>query len=136
MTTALVDAVEICCHSKGNLTEKTWRTGVTTERICIENGYNISVDSGFDKASSLMSRLRPRRACLSLPCTLWMAPGNADQPVGKVLQLPKARQRGRRRISICLQLFLHVSQKPKQWLYCKLCGAIWVAQTTVLIYVV
>ena len=109
VVTTMVDAVEICCRPKSTLTEEVRKTGLNMERISIENGFNLSTRRGFDAAVARMKEMRPRRAWISLPCTLWSSLTNSNYTTEDAKKrLERDRQRDRRRVTYGLRLLLLV----------------------------
>ncbi len=89
------EAVETCCTPKRTLIAEARNIGITMERISIENGFNLS--------TLKMKELQPRRAWISLPCTLW-SPLTYFPTDDSKRRLDRDRQRDRRRGSYGLHL--------------------------------
>ncbi|CAK0838883.1 unnamed protein product, partial [Prorocentrum cordatum] len=105
----ITEAVEICCHPNSMLTDECTNIGLSMERISIENGYNLSTKAGFEAASKKLDEVMPKRAWISLPCTLWTSLTNFNYKTPEArARLEKDRLRDRRRVKYGVLLMLKI----------------------------
>ncbi|CAK0867947.1 unnamed protein product, partial [Prorocentrum cordatum] len=105
----ITEAVEICCHPNSMLTDECTNIGLSMERISVENGYNLSTKAGFEAASKKLDEVMPKRAWISLPCTLWTSLTNFNYKTPEArARLEKDRLRDRRRVKYGVLLLLKI----------------------------
>ncbi|CAK0875282.1 unnamed protein product [Prorocentrum cordatum] len=105
----ITEAVEICCHPNSMLTDECTNIGLSMERISIENGYNLSTKAGFEAAGKKLDEVMPKRAWISLPCTLWTSLTNFNYQTPEArARLEKYRLRDRRRVKYGVLLLLKI----------------------------
>ncbi|CAK0814911.1 unnamed protein product [Prorocentrum cordatum] len=105
----ITEAVEICCHPNSMLTDECTKIGLSMERISIENGYNLSTKAGFEAAGKKLDEVMPKRAWISLPCTLWTSLTNFNYQTPEArARLEKDRLRDRRRVKYGVLLLLKI----------------------------
>jgi hypothetical protein len=64
---------EICCSSLSGLTEECLWNDLSCWRLTIENGYDLTNCDVYLQANSEVEHEKPRKAWLSLPCSIWSA---------------------------------------------------------------